>query len=186
MMSRRTESLRAFARQLLVAFNLADVYAAKQLDVRSRTHGRRRGMSASSLSIGMFRVESEEKEEPRNLKNIHSSCIEGSIDTLVRLIGVATFEDEKSKVQIALEGDPSELSPSITFSDVISALDNIAETFLETVRTRNSGSGTKQSVRIYSPDWKTRNMIWCLVRAVVRGHRSPRGLMLIPVTRSSW
>lgn len=185
-MSRKTEPLRAFARQLLVAFNQADVYAAKHLDVRSRTHGRRRGMSLSSLSIGMFCVESEEKEEPRNLKSIHSSCIEGSIDTLVRLIGVATFENEKNKIQIALEGDPSELAPSITCSDVINALDSIAVTFIETVRTRHSGPEAKGASRNYSPDWKTRNIIWCLVRGLVSSCCSPQQLILIRSTASFW
>lgn len=167
MLSRQTGPLRSFARQLLIAFHEADVYAAKRFDVRSRTTGRRRGTSLSTLSIGMFSMDTEEGDDPRNLKSIHSSCIEGAIDTLVRLIGVAAFEDDKDKVKIALDGDPSELAPSITCGDVISALQSIEETFLGVVHTVQPREGKKKPRRNYSPDWKTRNMIWCLIRSVV-------------------
>jgi hypothetical protein len=101
------------------------------------------------------------------LKTIHASCIEDSIDILVRLIGVAAFEDEKDKVRIALEGDPSELAQSISSDDVVKAMQKIELGFSTVVQTLSKRAENANLENDYVPDWKVRNVIWHLIRSVV-------------------
>jgi hypothetical protein len=176
--SPRTPSLRSFVRQLLRAFHDTDVYAARKLDLRSKKI-RRRALSSSNLSmlsfaatspqeLGKTMLKSSSQETGKTmLKTIHASCIEDSIDILVRLIGVAAFEDEKDKVRIALEGDPSELAQSISSDDVVKAMQKIELGFSTVVQTLSKRAENANLENDYVPDWKVRNVIWHLIRSVV-------------------
>jgi hypothetical protein len=166
--STRTDSLR-FVRQILQAFHKADIYAAKKLDLRKR--GRQfKAMSAANLALfrssGSSPGLSQDKTIGQSmLKTLHSSCIEGSIEILVRTIGVAEFEDDK--VRIALEGDPSELSQTVCPTDVARVLDKIRGNFMSVVRNLSAGPSGNGGPENYIPNWRVRNMIWCLVRGLV-------------------
>lgn len=186
--SPKTAPFRSFVRQLILAFHCADVYAAKQLDLRSRGgHRKQYSHSIMAMRSGFLATPPNTPEAltRSKLKVTHSTCIEGGIETLVQLMGVAAFEDEKEKVRIALDGDLSELAQNISTEAVIEAMNKIESRFAAVVQTQRKEGSNPERCSDYAPDWKTRNMIWCLIRAVVRRFQA-RGTYSACFSLSAW
>jgi hypothetical protein len=172
--SRQNRRQRAFAIKLLRAFHRADVYAQERLGQRRR-HGTRPSplSSAPSLSTLLHMGSSihtrsfhHTERNKELLRRVHESCIQEPIEDLCELLGVP--EESEDRVADALNGHVGESRTGVCATSVIVVLEQIEANFTLISRSLSRSESDRNWVADYSPDWKTRNLVWTLVQSLGR------------------
>jgi hypothetical protein len=170
-MSDAERRLRGFARSLLRAFNAADKYAEDRLGVR----GTESALSASGLSRGASTATAESRVM---LERLHASCVREPISELCTLLGapdhaedrvaVALCPDKRDKASHGHKAMRIAQQISISPQDLQVAMQAITDAFVEVENSLSRTRSKRGWVSDYRPDWRTRFLVWELVKSFGR------------------
>jgi hypothetical protein len=174
-MSDAERRLRGFARSMLRAFDAADKYAADRLGVR----GTETAISASGLSRGASTATAESRAM---LERLHALCVRQPITELCSLLGVphnaenpverALCTDKRDKKASSQHGKQQAMriaqQISITPQDLQAVMQAITDAFVEVENSLSRTRSKRGWVSDYKPDWRTRFLVWELVKSFGR------------------
>lgn len=117
------------------------------------------------------------------MRRVHSICVTESILALCNVLGVD--EDVSNPVVVALgDGDSStdtDRNNDLDWSELMKCLEAIECNFLGVSRALTRSKSNRAWVADYRPDWRTRNLVWELVKGL--GKITPPDECIVPFKR---
>lgn len=169
--------LRQFVRELLRAFASTDSYACERLGARSGQLGNNRGWSSFNVAGGSITSSSIVSRRSRGgfeacamMRRVHALCVVESISALCTLLCVP--EDVPDRVAVALgninPSTSSEIDGSreLDLQELLKCMEGIECNFLGVSRSLTRSKSNRAWVSEYQPDWRTRNLIWDLIKSL--------------------
>lgn len=156
--------LASFVLRLLRNFETSYRYGIDRLGIRPRCRGNlKRSVTSSGTANSMLQIPqiSSRDRDRALLRLVFNICIENSRELLCDALDIPDILEDR--VKEAFEGQGQ--SAKVTNAGAVRALETIEQSFSSFSRSVSSPRSNRNGIPTYNPDWKTRNLVWTLVRS---------------------